>query len=54
VLDDHEFEVSGESFEKEAGVNRGDAGNAECRLMPLRGAVDGAVPVGRPKDAGEP
>lgn len=43
VLDDHEFEVIGQSFEKEAGVNRGDVGDAECRLMSLRAAVDFAV-----------
>jgi aminoglycoside 3-N-acetyltransferase len=43
VLDDHEFEVIGESFEKEADINRGDVGNAECRLMSLRAAVDFAA-----------
>jgi len=43
VLDDHEFDVIGQSFEKAAGINRGDVGNAECRLMSLRDAVDFAV-----------
>jgi aminoglycoside 3-N-acetyltransferase len=43
VLDDHEFEVIGKSFEKAADVNRGDVGNAECRLMSLCHAVDFAV-----------
>jgi aminoglycoside 3-N-acetyltransferase len=43
VLDDHEFEVIGQSFEKETNVDRGDVGNAECRLMSLRDAVDFAV-----------
>ena len=43
LLDDHEFEIIGASFEKEACVNRGDVGNAECRLMSVRDAVDFAV-----------
>jgi len=43
VLDDHEFDVIGKSFEKAADVNRGDVGNAECRLMSLCHAVDFAA-----------
>jgi aminoglycoside 3-N-acetyltransferase len=43
VLDDHEFEVIGQSLEKEVTVVRGNVGNAECRLMSLPAAVDFAA-----------
>jgi aminoglycoside 3-N-acetyltransferase len=43
VLDDQEFEAIGRSFEKVGGIDRGDVGNAECRLMSLRDAVDFAA-----------
>jgi aminoglycoside N3'-acetyltransferase len=33
----------GQSFEKKAGINWGDVGNAKCRLMLLRDAVDFAA-----------
>ena len=43
VLDDHEFEIIGQSLEKEAAIERRDVGNAECRLISLPAAVEFAV-----------
>jgi aminoglycoside 3-N-acetyltransferase len=43
VLDDREFEVIGQSLEKTAAIRKRDVGNAECRLVPLRDAVDFAA-----------
>jgi aminoglycoside 3-N-acetyltransferase len=43
VLDDREFEVIGQSLEKAAAIRKRDVGNAKCRLLSLRGAVDFAA-----------
>ena len=43
VLDDREFEDIGKALEAEVTICSGNAGNAECRLIPLSNAVDFAV-----------
>ena len=43
VLDDQKFEDIGESLEKHMVVKRGKVGHAECRLVPLRAAVEFAA-----------
>jgi aminoglycoside 3-N-acetyltransferase len=43
VLDDSDFEVIGEVIDKNVDMHRGYVGNAECRLMPMRPAVDLAM-----------
>lgn len=40
VLDDEEFGLIGRHAEDRMELARGRVGNAECRLMPLRGVVD--------------
>jgi aminoglycoside 3-N-acetyltransferase len=43
VLDDEEFGLIGRRARELVGGARGRVGNAECRLMPLRGVVDFAT-----------
>jgi aminoglycoside 3-N-acetyltransferase len=43
VLDDQKFDDIGKSLEKEIAIKRGRVGRAECRLVPLRAAVEFAA-----------
>lgn len=42
-LDDRDFEMLGARIDREPFVHRGRVGNAECRLLPIRDAVDFAT-----------